>query len=108
MQLVYLLPQPKITKDVAKFMKSLDFGSARVVTTEDEMKNIPSNKKEEKNSVQERVSNRKADARVAEVAVKVAENTKGGKPKFVRVISHLARVTLYVASRLYNLLRNGT
>jgi hypothetical protein len=112
--LIYLLLQPKIANDVAKFMKSLDFGSARKATTEEETVTVDSNnerlkaKKEDKNAAQGRASNGTAVAKVAEIAGKVVENTKGGRTKFVRVVFAHWRSNLTSRTRLCHPPRSGT
>src|SRR3979490_1246534 len=95
MQILHLLSQSKLTKDVAKFMKSLDFGSVGMAGTEEETETISSNnerlenRKKEK-SIHEHASNRKAGTKVAEMAMKVAGNTYGDSSKFVRVVLYIA------------------
>ncbi|KAF8581187.1 CBF-domain-containing protein [Ramaria rubella] len=80
---------PKLAKDITKFVKSLDFGSVRT-TAAGEVDAEPSlstesqeRAKREKTKAQDRTPKLKPDTRVVEIAVKVAENTKGGKAKFV-------------------------
>lgn len=83
-------------KDVAQFMKSLDFGSARMIVAEKEMPEAMSSGNQDgidgSNKSQRRASNGKADARVAGITGKISEDTKMAKTKFVRFIRYAAEI----------------
>ena len=90
-ELVLMLYQPNLGKDIAHFMKSLDFGPAKHAATPQHTGAKPEGSgsgarmvaSRDASKRKGRALNGKLDARVAEVSTKVVEVTRGGKTKFV-------------------------
>jgi len=113
--------QVKLSKDISKFMTSLDFTSAKVHATVDEAseaseaEETPEDENESKYESKENTPDQtkakesnKPDVRIAEVTAKVIENNRGSRTKFVRMKNLLLFNRFLISPRLSLLRHNGT
>ena len=89
-----MILQPKLVKDVTKFMKSLDFGSVRSAATAEQHdkeveslsdNSIPEPPKLQQKTQVELVPSEKV--KIAEIAAKTLDRMRGGKANFVGAFS---------------------